>query len=458
MGTIAVLKGVRPPARLAHVFDRSQSTLLLNGVANAGSAILNSILGFIVVPVLLGVLSAEMYGLWVTAASLAVLANCLSFGLRWSLVREVAAAKLNDVPAGRFLNSAASLLVVMGMVGAALIAGCGLWVASGLLTLSDGVKAVAPTVFGFVGLMFFADLIGLYPMCILQGLQQFVSLNAVLSVAALVRAGGVIVLAMSSRPETLPVVVPMWWCLVSFGTAVALNVVTRRLAPHLTFRPARLVWSELRPHVAFGMVSQANSAAGWVLWQSGVWILSLTAGPASAATYSIGQRIPSAAQLLYWRNADVLFPMASGNREQPDLIHASLATVTRTNLAMTLPLCAVCWLFASQLLQIWIGSSNAEAVWVLRFTALAILADATAAGASQVVWALGFARQYLYTYTSVAVFTAVGTVVAARLQGPSAAAAVLFVGVGMLAITFLGLASKYLDKPAISFFTSRRKT
>ena len=445
-----IARARRDAQRLIDLRWPAASTVLVNGFANSSSALVNALLAVLLVPWLFSAFGAELYGLWISAASIATLCGCLGFGLRWSLIRVIASAngELTNADTVSFVKSAATVLCLAGTLGAVLIAVCGIGIASGIVALSDDAARVVPPVFALSGLAFVGDMLAWHPGGILQGLQRFVSLNVVLTSSSVARWIGIaIILKYSQSPTSSLLAVAQWSAGISIVTFLALHFVVRHVAPDLRVTPGRLVWREVQPHVRFGLTSQLNSIAGWTLWHSGTWVANFILGPSSVAIYAIGQRLPLATQILYWRNADVLFPYAAQHRHDNRATSTLLQVVTLVNLLLALPICAVCVTFAPDVLRLWLGQTSTEAAWVMRFTGFAVLADALGAAASQVVWGRGEATAYLRAYGGATILTVMLTILVAGTYGVVGVAAALAAGISALAVTFLVLVVRTLHTP-----------
>ena len=97
--------------------------VLRNGVLNVVSPIVSGVTALLLVPILLNVLGAEVYGVWLAVMALVTLLGAADFGLRWSVVRDVAAAgSTGGEETRRFLRGAAGMILGSAALGGVTIA------------------------------------------------------------------------------------------------------------------------------------------------------------------------------------------------------------------------------------------------------------------------------------------------------------------------------------------------
>ena len=266
--------------------------LMRDGLINNSAFLVSGLVGILLVPIMLQGLGAELYGLWIAAQAVAAIVALVEPGLGWSVAREVSATGGDEIPleTARFVTTAGGAYLVVGIVGAALIGTLGLPM-SGSLHLSAAVRNVAPSVFVLVGLAFFADQLLSYPLSILSGARRFDATNFFCIVAALLRAGGIIVLLGAGMKL---VAVATWTVVVTVVTACLALGSLRRLEPRLLFRAGGFDWGSFRSRLPFGLTSQLTTAANSILWQMAPILIGLVHGSAAIVPYHIGQKFPLA--------------------------------------------------------------------------------------------------------------------------------------------------------------------
>ena len=283
--------------------------LMRDGVVNYSGFVTSGLVGIILVPVMLRYLGTESYGLWLAAAAVSGLLGGVDFGLFWSVTREVSGSlntTLSDATIG-FVSAAGNLYLLLGIIGAGLIAGLGFPIRAGL-HLSPHNDAIALKVFLLVGAIFAADRLVLFASAMLSGLRRFGAMNAIAAGAALVRLIGSLLLLWMGRTI---VAIAVWNAVVSVLWASFALTFVSFIQPGLRFRPGRFRWQAVRPHLSFGLLSFLTILAVKIIWDMAPLLIGFFRGPAAIVPYSIGRRFPIALHHLNSRASETFFPAAS---------------------------------------------------------------------------------------------------------------------------------------------------
>ena len=93
-----------------------------------------SLIGIVLVPVMLKGLGEDSYGIWIAALSVAGTVGLIDFGLGLSITREAATSLSGDDAgtAARFIATAGTAWILIGVVGGFTIATLGLPLSKGL--------------------------------------------------------------------------------------------------------------------------------------------------------------------------------------------------------------------------------------------------------------------------------------------------------------------------------------
>ena len=371
---------------------RERVRLLRDGVVNNLGFVVSGVVGLILIPMLLGSLGAELYGLWIAAQAVAGLAAIFDPGLNWSVTREVGAVGSGEVPeeTARFVRTSATAYLLIGALGA-LVVGCLGLVMRDRLHLSPESQKIALAVFALTGLSFLFTQLVAFAQSVLGGLRRFDAINLIQVSSDLLRAAGIIALLRWGQGL---VWVVGWQVLVGSVTALAALAMIGRLHPGLQIRPTRLHWPVLRAHLPFSLTSQLTTGAQWVLWDAAPVLIGLVRGSAWIVPYHVGLKFPATVTGITWRVAEVFFPPASEqSRKQGltgtwNLIH----TGTRWTVVLALPLCLTLAILAPNLLRAWLGEVPPGASLILRVSSAAVLAGAVGVSALQVLWGRGAVR------------------------------------------------------------------
>jgi len=396
-GSAAPLNG------LAALDVHERVRLMRDGVINHLGLVVSALAGLILVPVLLRGLGPELYGLWITALTLAGLGTLIDFGLYSVVSREVAGILRTGLQeeTTRFVCAAWQADLLLGLMGGGVIAAIGFFITGSLHLAIEGQK-IAPLVFLLVGGAFAAERLQAFAITVLLGLRRFDAVNLVSSATVVVRAVGILLLLAAGAGL---LAIAAWHVVAAALGAVAAYTVVRRLAPPYRLRPGLPRWRTLRAHVSFGLASQLAAASIKLAWETAPVIIGVLLGTARVVPYYIGQRFPLAASGFAWHAAGVSFPAASEYQREEDQPRRAvvLEVVSRWVLLFMLPLCSVLYILAPDLLRVWIGNASPEAVVVMRLTTTAVFFDAIGVGALYVLWGWGAARIVSLVTSGVAV-------------------------------------------------------
>ena len=387
---------------LLNINERVQ--LMRDGVWNSASLLVSGSVGILLVPIMLQGLGAELYGLWVAALSVAGLVALIDFGLGWIVIREIAARhdRTGDEVA-RFVSTAGNLSLLVGGIGAVVVAAVGLAVSGGL-HLSPPSRTIAATAFVLAGGSLFADRIFIFAMNVLRGLQRFETVNRFTIPAALLRALGITIIIRVGA-GLLPVMV--WQIMTTTGVALlGLSAITR-FAPELRLRLGEFDWPLIRTHLPFCLWSQFSDAAGRSIWDTAPLVVGLILGSAWIADFTVAQKFPWAVTAVLWSAAGPLFPAAASDQPNGNLVRAGevLEMGTRWMVVLAIPLCAVLWITTPALLQAWVGAVSPDTVATMRLITLGALADAILVAPIQSLWAWGVTRVVFTINAALAITT-----------------------------------------------------
>lgn len=226
-------------------FDSDERVRLMrDGVLNNASLLISGLVGIVLVPIMLRGLGVESYGLWIAALSVAGTVGLVDFGLGLSVTREVAASlsSTDGSEAGPFIRAAGTVFILIGIVGGIIIATLGLPLSSGL-HLAPANRPVAHAVFALAGVSFLADRLLAFTTAVLRGLRRFDITNLLATLAAALRAIGIIALI---KVGSGAVAVMMWQVVATAAPALAGQWVVGKLQGAFRFRLGRLDWNLVR--------------------------------------------------------------------------------------------------------------------------------------------------------------------------------------------------------------------
>ena len=262
-------------------------------VAGVGARFIGLAVSLITIPLAIGYLGAERYGLWVTISAITAMLTFADFGLGNGLMNAIANAYGRDdvVAAQRAVSSAFLILTavaVVAVVGFALLYGVVPWASLTNVSTATAAAEAGPTV-----LVFFLCFAVSLPLGLAQRIQYgrqegfevslWTALGSLLSLAGLVVAiqlhAGLpwLVLALAGGPVV----------------ATALNwlvLFSRRhpeLRPHLRLATGRAALGLIKVGMLFFVLQLAVAVA----YQSDVVVAARIVGPSAAAEFSVALRL-----------------------------------------------------------------------------------------------------------------------------------------------------------------------
>lgn len=360
--------------------------LMSDGVLNNASLVLSGVIGIVIVPVMLKGLGADSYGIWIAALSIAGTVGFIDFGLGMSITRE-AAISLSGAGTSKtaqFIKSAGTLCLLIGLIGGLIIATLGIPLSRGL-HLSATNRPIAATVFALAGASFLADRLLAFTTSVLSGLRRFDLTNLLATLAAIVRAIGIIALVKTGSGV---VTVMVWQVASTAATAVAGQWLVRHLQSEFRLQVGSFDWSLVRPRLTFGLAIQLTSIVEIVIWDIAPLVVGLVLGSKWIVIYYIAQQFPTSLGPIIWSTAEALFPAATqhGQDREIDRTREILEVGTRWIVVLALPLCMGLWVVAPKLLQAWVGTVPEGATLTLRLITLAVFMEGLSAASIQVLW------------------------------------------------------------------------
>jgi len=262
-------------------------------LASIGARILAMAVSLVTIPLAIGYLGTERYGLWVTISAVTAMLTFADFGLGNGLMNKVADAYGRDDrdAARRAVSSAFLLLTVVaiaGLVGFALIYDHVSWARLANVSTATAAAEAGPTMFVFVA-CFAANL----PLGLVQRIQY--GYQEGFEVSLWTALGGILALVGLVAAIQVRAGLP-WLVLALVGgplAAAALNgiVVFARRHPdlrprlHLATRPVAM--SLIRVGLLFFILQIAVAVA----YQADIVVAAQILGPEAAAEYSVALRL-----------------------------------------------------------------------------------------------------------------------------------------------------------------------
>ncbi|MCU1308040.1 MAG: polysaccharide biosynthesis protein [Acidobacteriaceae bacterium] len=376
---------ISPADRVEHNDGRLLRDALWNslGFLTAGFA------GMLLVPLLLHRLGAAAYGLWIVASSAGSMVLILEGGLGWALTREIA-AKDDWTATQQFVRAAGSFYLVLGCLGA-IVGIASAFFLPQRLHVEPALLPAARAVFYFAAIAFLVEQLFGFKIAILQGLRRFDLANSVSNLTALLRIAAIALLLWFGFGIVSVAVVTAATGLA--GVLIA-SIVVHHAEPRLRLFPLTLGWRPLLSSLRFSITSHIGYTLSYWTWQLPPLIIGFLRGSGAVTPYFIGQRLSIAASAIAHRSGESLFPAASEAGAAGDL--SAIVRFGNRAVAFTaLPISALLFIFAPEILRVWLGAVPPEASVVLRLTAAAAGVESLGIAAMYTLWGAGHSVRIL---------------------------------------------------------------
>jgi O-antigen/teichoic acid export membrane protein len=373
--------------------------LLISTASNYVGKGLTLVIWFFLTPFILHHLQPTEYGLWVLIGSVVAYGALLDAGIAGAVVKYVAEYRARG-EMGRARQLVATALWLYAGLGLAVVA------------LSAAAAPLVPDLFHIpaeqreiaVRLTLLMGLgVGLAIPCtttnaVLRGLQRYDLVNllttgatlasAALTVAVLLRGGGVVGVAAVNIVVTLALQLPSVWCI-------------RRVAPELRFGWRGASLAALPSVFAFGSSIFVMNLAGRVQTKTDELVIGAFLPVSAVTPYAIARKLSEVAQILTDQFLKVLLPLASELHAESDTerLRRLYLVGTRLTLVVFTPVAAALILLGRPLLSAWVGPQYADAATLVTILTLASMIDTSQWAAGSVLQ--GMTRQWPLALLSV---------------------------------------------------------
>ena len=348
------------PAGAAVVPTQQRRTLILNGLANVGGALVPIPILLALIPYALGKIGTSAYGAWALVSALAAAAQLADFGIAAVVTRHIAfyhAAREADSVA-EIVHAATALYLVIG--AALMLFGWAAWPWVARLFFRDAGVPIADVRFVFLGSMaIFAGTFAISGFgALLDGFQRIVVANVLRTTGAL--AGGVATFWLLAAGFGLRAMLagPASALLVRL---IGLAYLVPRLSAESARLPLRLRRRRMREITAFSARLAVVQLSGFGHYQLPKLFLGLLAPVAAVGAYEIAatqmQRIQNLVTGLIYPFLPALATTAGVGGGAGDAEHAaSLYRMSHRLLSILLvPFVAGVVVFAPDFVALWLG-------------------------------------------------------------------------------------------------------
>jgi O-antigen/teichoic acid export membrane protein len=373
------------------------------------------------IPLAIGYLGTERYGLWVTISSLTAMLTFADLGLGNGLMNAIADANGRDdrgAAAGAVASAVVMLSVLAGIGTVIFVAIYGLVPWGGVFNVSSptAIAEAGPTAAVFV-LCVAANLpLGLV-VRIQYGYQEGFTANAWAAVGSLIGLAGLVVAIQAHA--SLP-----WLVLAIAGgpvLATLLNgiVLFLRRHPELRPRPSLATRPVARRLMQLGFLFFVLQLAVAVAYQSDVVVAARMLGPDAAAEYAVTLRLFFLAPTFIGLILVPLWP-AYGEaiaRGDAGWVRATLVRSTVVSVGLSASASAVLLVFARDILRLWVGPVFEPPFMMLLGMALWAVVSSGFSSAAMLLNGASVIRFQVIVATVMAVVSILASIGLARLVG-----------------------------------------
>jgi O-antigen/teichoic acid export membrane protein len=335
--------------------------LIARNVASRHAAlVLDTVIGFLLLPFNLMHLGPAAYGLWMLTASVTVHFSLLDLGFGSAFVRFVAQYRARGDSRG--LNEIAStLFFLFAAVGLVAYAAAAV-VAFNLESLFRITPDQAETgkwlllVIGVhVAMAFPFSIYG----GVVNGFQRY-NVNSAVAMAASLMVAAVNVAALSGGLGLVTLVVATTSVRLGFFLLYRINA--HRICPPLQIRPALIRRTRLREVMGFSVFTLLLDIGHRLNYQLDHMLIGAFFGAAPVAVWAPAARITTATAQLTNQLNTVLFPTVvdSDASARTEHLRKILVQGTRLSLAMVLPVGVALFALADQIIPVWVGTGLPE--------------------------------------------------------------------------------------------------
>jgi O-antigen/teichoic acid export membrane protein len=340
------------PQRTQHSVRRR---VFVGTASNMVTQALLMVVNLALAPLLIHELGATTYGLWVLVLSISSITGLLDIGMSAALVKYVAEydARGDRREAARIVGAAAWLYIILGALGAAIIAGLA-FVLPGVLNVPEASRETATLLLIGVALGLLLGLPTIVPTAVLRGLQRFPTVNAIavfialcnvaLTVIVLVAHIGVLGLAAAA---VITSVANLWLAVVAM----------RRAAPEFALGHLRFDRARLRRLIRFSAPIAVIQIAGRLQLKVDAIVIGAALPIRLLTPYNLAQRLAEGTRTVTDQFTRVLLPVATEVATARSAAEGRvlLLTATRLTLLLALAVATPLILLGGQVLEVWVG-------------------------------------------------------------------------------------------------------
>ena len=313
------------------------------------------VIGFFLMPYILGTVGDQAYGTWVFLNAIAGYSGLLYLGFGDAIARYVSKHhareewdELNEVVSGIFAAYCVSgLVAVLGTLVVVLVAPwIGDWDGATLREVQGAML--------ILGINAAVSIVGSTNGGVLFGIQRFDIEKAILIFGLLVK----LVLTLTCLSAQLPLVtLALIFASHTFLEQILYYVLARKLVPTLRISWRLVRWSTVRESYGFAMFSSISLVAAKLIYDTDYIVIGLALGQAAIVPYAIGSRLSEMIRRPILQIGEVFLPRASQLHTQAnhDILRSLLARGMGVAFLLSAGLFIGGGYFGPMLINLWMG-------------------------------------------------------------------------------------------------------
>lgn len=393
------------------------------------------------------------FGTWAVMLTLITIFSLVEIGFSDGVVRQVARfrAEGRRRELEQTIGAAVALMILLAALPVAVIATVAL--------AFDGLAAEAERADFRVGLLILGAAMLLRFPCVayaaaLRGYQRYdlANLSSILT-ALLFSVGAVVAIEAGTGVAGLAVV--QSGALAGGGLLYAISF--HRIEPHVSLAPRLGERDARRSILGFSSFTLAAESFNYIGQRLDVVIIAALRSAGAAGPYAAVLKLQSGVQSLTLPFVDLLMPMASDlwARGEREALVGRLALATRVAMQLTLPFALAFSLFASDVVDLWLGGEAPDVTaWIVVLLMAVQVLGLTAAPARRILVGVGRVRLIAFLSMLEGLASVVLTIVLVSAYGAVGAAVATLIAVALVAPSKLPIACRTLGTPIARFLAA----
>ncbi|MDX8412413.1 MAG: flippase [Mariprofundaceae bacterium] len=365
---------------------------IINIVSNYLKFLINMVIVFFLTPFVIAKLGMDLFGLWTLIFSIIGIFGLMDFGFATAAVKYVAeSAGSGDFDKrNRILSTLLVVYSTIGLICLGLVAVAAGW-ADALFDLTAAQRESFTSIvwilgivvaLGFPGSLFKAAMVGSGRMDLVNAVELcMVIINAILIVTLLSQGYGLMGLAISTGVTML-------------GVSLSLIPLAYRYLPDFSLSFRLFSGSQVRELMSFSVYAFIANIAMLIILRIDPLVIGMFLPLSAVAIYAIAAKIGEYSYLLNKQFSNALMPLVSQSKGagKDEIIRRVLIDGSRFLMAIALPFIALLYVYADNIILLWVGDEFETAIPLLKILLVAVFLSTIQLNAANVLGMTGHHR------------------------------------------------------------------